>query len=60
MPLIEEDLEAVERALRAARSHAYANRYGGLNDLWLKLNRAQEALQRLGEVVRVRQPRLFE
>ena len=60
MASVEEDVEIVEAALRAARSHACANRYGGLNDLWQKLNRAQEALQRLEEVVRVRQMRLFE
>jgi hypothetical protein len=60
MSSIEEDIGTVEAALRAARSHACANRYGGLNDLWQKLNRAQEALQRLEEVIRVRQMRLFE
>jgi hypothetical protein len=60
MSNVEEDIETVEAALRAARSHACANRYGGLNDLWQKLNRAQQALQRLGEVIRGRQMRLFE
>ena len=60
MSNVEEDIETVEAALRAARSHACANRYGGLNDLWQKLNRAQEALQRLEEVIRGRQMRLFE
>lgn len=60
MSNVEEDIETVEAALRAARSHAWANRHGGLNDLWQKLNRAQEALQRLEEVIRGRQMRLFE
>jgi len=60
MSSAEQDLKTVDAALRAARSHACANRYGGLNDLWQKLNRAQEALQRLEEIVRVRQMRLFE
>jgi plasmid replication initiation protein len=60
MSRVEEDVKTVEAALRAARSHACANRYGGLNDLWEKLNQAQEALQRLEEIVRVRQLRLFE
>jgi len=60
MSSAEQDLKTVDAALRAARSHACANRYGGLNDMWQKLNRAQEALQRLEEIVRVRQMRLFE
>jgi plasmid replication initiation protein len=60
MSRVEEDVKTVEAALRAARSHACANRYGGLNDLWEKLNQAQEALQRLEEIVRVRQLSLFE
>jgi hypothetical protein len=60
MSIAEEDFKAVEAALRAARSHACANRYGGLNDLWQKLNQGLEALQRLEEIVKVRQMRLFE
>jgi hypothetical protein len=60
MSRVEEDVKTVETALRAARSHACANRYGGLNDLWEKLDQGLEALQRLKEIVRVRQLSLFE
>ena len=56
----EEDVKIVEEALRAARSQACANRHGGLNDLWQKLDQGLKALQRLEEVVRVRQMCLFE
>jgi hypothetical protein len=60
MSNIEEDVKTVETALRAARSHACANRYGGLNDLWQKLDQGMQALQRLEEAVQVRQLKLFE
>jgi hypothetical protein len=60
MSSVEEDVKTVEAALRAARSHACANRYGGLNDLWQKLDQGLQALQRLEEIVRARQLSLFE
>ena len=44
MSNVEEDVKTVEAALRAARSHACANRYGGLNDLWQKLDQGLKAL----------------
>ena len=60
MSKIDQDLEAVEAALRAARKYVCANRNTGLDDLWPKLDQGLAALQHLKETVRVRQLPLFE